>query len=351
MALAWPPELTSREPLLEAILPEDAGAARIEWPCIARARGRYALENVYIETTSVLGFWATRRVSPTFGQVRVYPNVLEERRRLAGLFLNQGNTGLHAQRQVGKGREFEKLREYIPGDSYEEIHWKATAKRGKPVTKVFQLERTQEVYVVIDASRLSGRDVGLSATNQLERFLVAALLLGQVAERQGDLFGIAAFDEQVRAFVRARNGRAHYNACREALYTLEPRLVNPDFGEVFSFLRMHLRRRALVIFLTSLDDPLLAEQFVAQLDVLARRHLVLINMLARPGIEPLFSKPHVSSADDVYARLGGHIQWRRLQALEKVLARRGVAMTLLDDERMCAELVSQYINVKRRQAL
>ena len=56
---------------------------------------------------------------------------------------------------IGKGREFEKLREYIPGDSYDEIHWKATAKRGRPVTKVFQIERTQEVYVVIDASRLS----------------------------------------------------------------------------------------------------------------------------------------------------------------------------------------------------
>ena len=69
--------------------------------------------------------------------------------------MNRGAFGVHAQRQVGQGREFEKLREYAPGDSYIDIHWKATAKRGRPVTKLYQVERTQEVYVIIDASRLA----------------------------------------------------------------------------------------------------------------------------------------------------------------------------------------------------
>ncbi len=79
------------------------------------------------------------------------PNLLDDRKNLSALFLNRGQFGLHAQRQVGKGRDFEKLREYIPGDGYDEIHWKATARRGKPITKVFQIERTQEVYVIVDA--------------------------------------------------------------------------------------------------------------------------------------------------------------------------------------------------------
>src|SRR5207247_10489432 len=86
-----------------------------------------------------------------------YPNLFTERKSLAALFLHRGSFGLHAQRQVGKGREFEQLREYIPGDGFDEVHWKATAKRGRPITKIFQVERTQEVYVVIDASRLSAR--------------------------------------------------------------------------------------------------------------------------------------------------------------------------------------------------
>jgi uncharacterized protein (DUF58 family) len=127
--------------------------------------------------------------------------------------------------------------------------------------------------------------------------------------------------------------------------------VNPDFGEVFSFIRRRLRRRALLIFLTNLDDPVLAESFVSNLDVLTRRHLILVNILTMPGVAPLFSDPEVSEVDDLYAKLGGHVQWQKLRELEKVLKRRGVPLGMLDNEMLCPQLVSQYLGVKRRQIL
>jgi uncharacterized protein (DUF58 family) len=321
-----------------------------------------------------------RKVVPVRAEVRVYPDALREQKGLAALFLNRGTLGLHAQRQVGKGKEFEKLREYIPGDSYEDIHWKATAKRNHPITKVFQIERTQEVYVIIDASRLSARLVEeLSPTEpansgtpcgtaspdlrrrmvsphklgvtQLERFVTAAMVLGLVAQKQGDLFGLLAFDAQVRAFVRAKNGKAHYGVCRDALYTLQAKMVNPDFAEACSFIRLRLRKRALLVFLTNLDDPVLAENFIRNLDILGRHHLVLVNMLTSPGVAPLFSDDRVATVDDLYKRMGGHIQWQRLRETERALKRRGISMTLLENEMMCPQLVSQYINIKRRQLL
>ncbi|HEY2952599.1 MAG TPA: DUF58 domain-containing protein, partial [Verrucomicrobiae bacterium] len=288
--------------------------------------------------------------------------------------------------QVGKGRDFEKLREYIPGDSYDEIHWKATAKRGHPVTKIFQIERTQEVYVVIDASRLSARAVESTAdssvvigqwsvakatdhgprttdheqqttdstssqTSILERFITSALILGLAAERQGDLFGLLTFTNTVETFVRAKNGQAHYDACRDALYTLHPRIVTPDFDELATFIRLRLRRRALLIFLTALDDPVLAENFTRSMDLLARQHLVLVNMMKPPGANPLFTDAGVSTTDDLYRSLGGHLQWHNLRELEKVLQRRGVRFSLLDNERMSTQLVSQYVGVKQRQLI
>jgi len=307
---------------------------------------------------------------PVRCEVRVYPNLLTERKQLAALFLNRGTFGLHAQRQVGKGRDFEKLREYVPGDGYDEIHWKATARRGHPVTKVFQIERTQEVYVVIDASRLSARTVevggdrsqpaGVRRTDStaelqpataLERFLTAALILGQAAEKQGDLFGLITFADQVQTFLRAKNGKAHYSACRDAIYTLEAQHTSPDFDEISAFIRTRLRRRALLFFLTSLDDPVLAESFVRNMSLLAGQHLVLVNMIKPPGAAPLFSRPDVEGIDDLYRHLGGHLQWHGLRELEKVLQRRGVRFSLLENERLASELVSQYVGVKQRQLL
>lgn len=307
-------------------------------------------------------------------EVRVYPNLLTERKDLAAVFLNRGGVGLHAQRQVGKGREFEKLREYIPGDGYDEVHWKATAKRGRPVTKVFQVERTQEVYVIIDASRLSARTVPASRvlatalspgggrslgaetslaqpTTILERFITAALVLGLAAEKQGDLFGLLTFTDQVKSFVRAKNGKAHFSSCRDALYTLQPQIVTPDYDEVCTFIRLRLRHRALVIFLTSLDDALLSESFVRNMDLLRHQHLVLVNMIQPSSVAPVFGNSNIVSMDDLYEHLGGHLLWQKLRELEKVLQRRGVRFSLLKNERLSAELVSQYMNLKQRQLI
>ena len=264
-----------------------------------------------------------------------------------------------------RGREFEQLREYLPGDSYEDIHWKATARRGQPITKVYQIERTQQIYVILDGSRLSARNSDPLGHNRsslgpadypeyttiMERFAAAALVMGLAADRQGDVFGLLAFDDRVRQFVRAKNGRAHYDVCRDALYTLQAQSVTPDFEELFTFIATKIRRRALLIFLTNLDDPVLAESFTAHIDIISRKHLILVNMLKPVGAEPLFSNPSVNSTDDIYQKLGGHLLWRHLRETEKFLQRHGIGFYLLKNENLCIDLVSQYLTVKRRQIL
>ena len=157
LGLALPREIHSPAEDLLAQLPAKSALSKVEWPCVPLRRGNYPLDRCHLEGASPWGFWSVRGTTPVSSELRVYPNLATERRSVAALFLNRGAFGVHAQRQVGKGRDFEKLREYTHGDGYDEIHWKATAKRGKPVTKVFQIERTQEVYVIVDASRLSAR--------------------------------------------------------------------------------------------------------------------------------------------------------------------------------------------------
>lgn len=370
IGLPFPRELTAEQEEMTARLAPNVETSQIDWSVTSHERGSFRLSTAYLETPSRLGLWAIRRKTSLFGEIRVYPNLIAERKNLAALFLNRGAFGLHAQRQVGKGRDFEKLREYVPGDGLDEIHWKATARRGHPVTKVFQIERTQEVYVIIDASRLSGRKVVQSSgfqipsspaeretqnsefeTTVLERFLTSALILGQAAEQQGDLFGLLTFTDQARTFLRAKNGKEHYAACRDAIYALEPENVTPDFDEIGSFIRTRLRRRALLLFLTSLDDPVLAESFIRNMSLLAGQHLVLVNMLKPEGADALFTHADVNDIDDVYRHLGGHLRWQALRELEKVLQRRGVHFSLIENERLARELVTQYLNVKRRQLL
>jgi uncharacterized protein (DUF58 family) len=364
LGLAFPREIHSPNQDLITKLPLETPHSLVAWPFKALKQGLYLLENCYLETTSWMRFWSLRRIEAIRVEIRVYPDLFRERKNLSGLFLNRG-IGIHALRQVGKGREFEQLREYLPGDSYEDIHWKATARRGQPITKVYQIERTQQIYVIIDGSRLSVRNSdphgrrsatleeprGDDYTTIMERYAAAALVMGLAADRQADEFGLLVFDDRVRKFVRAKSGKAHYAVCRDALHTLQAESVTPDFAELFTFIATKIRRRALLIILTNMDDPVLAESFTANIDVISRRHLVLVNMLKPTGAQPLFSGSSANTVDDIYRKLGNHLLWRQLRETEKYLRRRGVGFCLLENENLCTDIVSQYLTVKRRQVL
>jgi uncharacterized protein (DUF58 family) len=337
-------------------LPGGEPPVRVQWPLTARRRGSHTMEICRLRLLSPLGLWHSQGDLPAGTRFRVYPNLTEERKRLAAMFLNRNSALIRPCRQVGQGREFEKLRLYLPGDSIGDIHWRATAKRGQPVTKEFQIERTQEVYVIIDASRLSARQViphgGEGEMEQLlERYIRSALILGSVAQNQGDLFGVMTFSDQVQGFVRAQSGKGHFGACRDLLLNLTPGSANPGYDEAASFLATRLRRRALLIYLTSLDEPAMAEGFMRSIGVLSRRHLVCVAMQRPETAAPLFSGSKTGGPDDLYRFLGGHLVWHALREMKQNLRLKGVHLSLVEDERLSAEVVSRYLDVKRRQML
>jgi uncharacterized protein (DUF58 family) len=349
IGLPIPSEIESESYNQVVALPEGAEFSRFEWACLPKKRGKFGIGHCFLEQQSLLGMWSLRTIQNVACEIRVYPNLTEERKKLAAQFLNRENYGAHARRMVGQGREFEKLREYVPGDAYDQLHWKATAKRGRPITKVFQMERTQEVYVALDFSRRSARE--MEQETALEFFMRSALILGAVAQQQGDHFGVITFSNRVHGFLRAGNGRAHYHACRDMLYSLQPQMVTPDFEDLFSFARLKLRKRALLIILTDLNDPMLAESFVKSAALVARHHLLLVNMIRPQGAFPLFENPVAPSVDAVYEALSGHMVWENLKDLRNVLRRYGINLSQLHLPSMSVELVDQYFDVKSRQLL
>jgi len=114
---------------------------------------------------------------------------------------------------------------------------------------------------------------------------------------------------------------------------------------------LNLRRRALVIFLTALDDPLLAETFSRDLTLLTRRHLAVVALMNDPDVQPVFEGPAARDTADVYRGLAGHLVWSQLRETEKKLERHGVIIARVDPDRVGAQLAGVYANIKRRQLL
>jgi uncharacterized protein (DUF58 family) len=319
------------------------GASRVDWACTGVERGDHPVRELHLEAPSPFGLWLARSGRALDCTVRVYPNLRD--RATAALFQRTGVVGQRMRRQVGKGREFDNLRQYVPGDGFEDIDWKATARRQFPVVKLYRVEHAQEVYAVVDSSRLSARP------EILESFVNAALHLALVAQTQADRFGLVTFSDRTHKFVRARNGMDHFRLCREAIYNLQASRVSPDFRDVFTALQLNLRRRALLVFFTSLDDALLAETFEREVSILARRHLVLVNTPQPPGLKPLFTDASSADLDSLYSGLSGQMITNRLRQLSLALSNRGVRLTVVDPRRIKTQVTSEYLEVKRRQVL
>jgi uncharacterized protein (DUF58 family) len=357
LGLGLPHEVHSPRREMDVVLPSNRTGLKINWPVCAQKRGEYLLSKCAFRFPSRLGLWSRQGSFPASTLIRVYPDLLHEYRKVSALFLRRHGAGILVHRQVGQGRDCEKLRDYLPGDSMSDIHWRVTAKRSRLVTKEYQLERTQEVYVVIDASRLSTRPSYPTAAGTgageplLERYISSALTLGDFARRQGDRFGLIAYSNRILRFIRAGGGKLHYRTCRDALLDLHPETVTPDFEELASTILQNLRRRALLLLLTSLDDPSLAESFLSQMEAVSRRHVLIVNMIKPPLAEPVFSDRNVTDIEDIYRRLGGHMLRQDLRSLEVLLRRRGIDLALTNRENLCVQMVSRYVDIKRRQVL
>ncbi|HMK50458.1 MAG TPA: hypothetical protein VK435_10425, partial [Thermodesulfovibrionales bacterium] len=194
-------------------------------------------------------------------------------------------------------------------------------------------------------------NAGSQRNTFLDKFIAAALVMGVAARRQGDLFGVISFSDKVHNFVRAKSGREHYSNCREALYQLQPRIVTPDFDELSSFIGMRMRRRSLLVILTNLDDPVIAENLLRNMDLLGRRHVIIVAMIGPDGIRPLFSNGGAKTINDIYDNLGGHMLWHSLLELEKALLRKGVRFMVQDHDMLCLGLISRYMDIKQRQQI
>ncbi|HET8824318.1 MAG TPA: DUF58 domain-containing protein [Terriglobales bacterium] len=315
--------------------------------CIPEERGRYHIETCFVRTRSPWRLWRVYQRRTIHLDVRVFPDLASEPG--ARILFRKQQLGLRKHRPIGRGKEFERLREYAHGDSFDEIYWKATARRGSPIVKVFQVERTQDIYAVVDTSFRSARG------GRLERFLNGALMLALTAEKEGDNFGLVTFDRQVARFVPAARGKRHFTRCREAIFDVQPQRVAPDFSELFTFLQLRIRKRALLLCLTDLEDPIAAEAFLAACSLLARKHVVVVAAMRDDAVQPLF--PNVSSDElpsdvsGIYHRLAGHLHWASLLETGNKLNRVGVRVRALRPASVGLDLVDEYEEIKRRQIL
>jgi len=263
---------------------------------------------------------------------------------------------------TGHGREFERLREYQPGDTYSEIAWKSTARRAKPVTRLFQWEQKQEVYFVVDQSRASALEIQSSASAEssvsrppqrmLDLAVETAMVGATVALELGDEFGLVTYADGAKSWLRAGSGQSQFHRFRDHLLSIEPLPTTADYEVLFADIRLRLRRRAYLILLADLTERSIADSLRRGIGMVGSTHAVLMTSVLPAHMRPAFSSQEKLKSDqDVYGALAGDRENQRLAALARRLRQLDVQLRYVPAETFLRTAVEGYLENKREQRL
>jgi uncharacterized protein (DUF58 family) len=279
----------------------------------------------------------------------VYPD-LSAVERYGSLHLRNRviDAGLRRMKLRGAGTELESVREWAPGDPFRAVNWKATARRGRVMVAQYEVERTQNVMIVLDAGRLMTPRVDLQ--RKFDYAVTAALSVASVAALANDRVGVAAFAaEMLRAYAPRQSGRSSSRIASE-LHDLEPRFEESDYDAAFAYVRTHVHKRSLIILFTDMVDPVAQGAVLAQLGTLARRHLVVCAFMNDSAIERrLDAAPE--GPDDVFATAVALELQDERRAAATVLSRLGVQVIDVPARSLTTALIDRYLQIKQRGLL
>jgi uncharacterized protein (DUF58 family) len=312
-------------------------------------RGDARFGNVYLRYQTALNIAERWAVAPLAQTIRVYPN-LEESQRDTIYLIRSRQIAMEKrhQQQRGQGREFESLREYREGDESRDICWSATARRGKLISQVHRIERSQTVWIVLDAGRLlRARVRGLS---KLDYAAAAALALAQVAIYSGDRVAMLAYGRRIQQRLPAGRGSGHVRALLEGLAQVQGEELEADHQRAAEALLTFQKRRSLVVWFTDLSETAATPEVIESVSRLAHRHLVLFTVIGQPELRELL-RNRPSTPREMFRHVAAQEIVQRRDVLLRTLQQQGVLTLEVDPDRLTAAVVNQYLGAKQRSLI
>jgi uncharacterized protein (DUF58 family) len=301
-------------------------------------------DEVVVRVEGPLGLMARQRRRSVPGVLRVLP-VFRSRKQVE-LRIERAQlleVGLRTARGGGGGTEFDSLRDYTVDDEVRRIDWAATARSQRAIVRTYRAERNQQILVLLDCGRVMAGQVG--GIPRIEWAMDAAMALTAVATRLGDRCGLITFDRDVRSVVPAAHGRSQLGRVTDALYDLEPQLVESDYLGAFAATVARFRRRALLVLVTELAEEAMTETLIPALPLLLAHHLVVVASVSDPDVArwAATSPPDADGAYRTAAAVAASGRRARAAALLHAL---GAIVVDAEPDALAMRLVDAYLQLK-----
>jgi uncharacterized protein (DUF58 family) len=342
------PEACFAEKLPAHLTVQPGSGTKITYRLTPLDRGNGEFGDIQFWFRGPLGLVWKRGESHTTAIVKLYPGLaLIEKHRMK-VWRDSSDHLVRALKHKGHGTEFDSLREYVVGDDPRLINWAASARKAKLIVRQNRIERSQTVFLVLDAGRMMTARV--QGKTKFHHGLNAALLLAYGALELGDMVGMMVVGRTVMSFLPPSKAPGHFGRILDSTYALEPRMEEPRFYRALSDISVKLRRRSLVVIFTDLIDERASEGLKRYSLGLLPRHLPLVVAMSDSEVVRVANEPP-RTKQELYQQA---VASEALERRERLLARLGsVGVLVLDSapDQISSSVLDRYLDIKGRNLL
>lgn len=312
-------------------------------------RGLYHFGHIRLFASTRLGLVERRFTTGQPVGVKVYPSYLQLRHyELLAIHNRLTDLGIKRIRRVGHHTEFEHIREYVPGNDYRTINWKATARRHQLMVNIYQDERSQQVYSLIDKGRVMQQT--FAGMTLLDYAINASLVLSYVAVRREDKAGLVTFADRFETFVPASRREGQMTLLSDSLYKERTVFGETDFSALCAHLGRQVTKRSLLVLYTNFSTLVEVHRRLAYLQNLARRHCLLVVFFEDEDLRD-YAASDSRSMEDYYQHVIAEKFIYEKRQIVSLLRRHGILSLLTSPTRLTPDLINRYIEIKNRQMI
>lgn len=322
---------------------------QLEYSLLPTTRGEYIFHDINVYVHAPLQLVKRRYVFSAQQTVKVYPSYVQMRRyQLLAVSNRLQEAGVKRIRKVGHSMEFEHIKEYVRGDDYRTINWKATARKDNLMVNNYTDERSQQIYCLINKGRVMKMPFG--GMTLLDHAINASLVLSNVALVKQDKAGIITFEKNLDTFLPADKKPTQMSLVLETLYRQKTEFLESDFEKLFSVIRNRITNRSLLILFTNFESVESLQREMPALQKIAHYHLLLVVFFENTELKSLMEKK-ADSIEDIYIKTIAEKFAYEKRLMVKELHKNGIPSILTTPENLTVNTVNRYLELKTRMSI
>lgn len=312
-------------------------------------RGEYVFGNLNIYASSPLKIIKRRFVFQKDQMVPVYPSIIQmQQYDFLAISNKLTQFGLKKIRRIGHTQEFEQIKEYVQGDDFRTVNWKATAKQNQLMVNQYQDEKSQPIYSIIDTGRVM--KMPFNGLKLLDYAINSTLAFSNVALKRNDKTGMLAFSKNIETFVPAVQKLTHLNTILEKLYNITTEFTDADFGLLYAHVKRKINQRSLLLLYTNFEHISALKRQLPFLLAIAKKHVLVVVFIENTELKELIA----SDAEDlqsIYHKTIAEKFSLEKRLMQKELQKYGIQTILTKPESLTINTINKYLEIKARGLL